>query len=103
MTTEDVTGTSYTVVSGDLGKRKRTTNASDVAVTLPNSFSQGFSVLFCQAAAGRVTFSAEGGGSLNNRASLSKTADQWSEVSLIVDSNSGGSAAAWVLSGDVAP
>jgi hypothetical protein len=102
VTTEDVIGTNYTLVTGDLGKRKRTTSASAVTVTLPNSMQQGFSVLLCQAAAGRVTFAAAGGGTLNNRMGYSKTAGQWSEVSLTVDTNAGGSAAAWVLSGDTA-
>jgi hypothetical protein len=101
VTTEDVTGTTYTLVAGDLGKRKRTTNGSAVAVTLPNSIEQGFSAIFCQAGAGKITFSAASGATLNNRLGLSKTAGQWAEVSLTVDNNSGGSSAVWVLSGDV--
>lgn len=100
VTSEDVAGTAYTLQAADLGKRKRTTDSSAVTVTLPKSFGQGFSVLFCQASAGQITFVAEAGGSLNNRAGNSKTVDQWSEVSLTVDSNSDGASAAWVLSGD---
>jgi len=103
VTTEDVTGTSYTLGSDDLGKRKRTTDAGDVTVTLPKTFAQGFSVLVCQAGLGRITFAAESGATLNNREGYSKTAGQWSEISLTVDSNSDGSSAAWVLSGDCAP
>jgi hypothetical protein len=102
VTTEDVSGTSYTLVAGDLGKRKRATNASAVTVTLPKTLEQGFSVLFCQAAAGRITFSPETGATLHNRAGFSKTAGQWSEVSLTVDSNADGNSASWVLSGDTA-
>jgi hypothetical protein len=101
--TEDVTGTSYTLIAGDLGKRKRTINASAVTVTLPNDMTQGFSVLFCQAAAGQITFAPASGATLHNRAGDAKTAAQWSEVSLIVDSNADGNSAAWVLSGDTAP
>jgi hypothetical protein len=103
VTTEDIAGTTYTVAAADLGKRKRTTNAGAVAVTLPNGLEQGFSILLCQAGAGRVTFSPAAGATLNNRAGYSRTAAQWSEVSLTVDSNSGGAAAVWVLSGDVGP
>ena len=103
MATEDVTGTSYTLVAGDLGKRKRTTNAGSVTVTLAKTLEQGFSVLFCQAGAGRITFSAETGATLNNRAGYSKAAGQWSEVSLTVDTNTDGNSASWVLSGDTAP
>jgi hypothetical protein len=102
VTTEDVTGTSYTLVAGDLGKRKRTTNASAVTVTLPKTLEQGFSVLLCQAGAGQITFAAETGATLNNRAGHSKTAGQWSEVSLTVDTNADSNSASWVLSGDSA-
>lgn len=101
--TDDVTGTSYTLVAGDLGKRKRTTHAAAVTVTLPNDMAQGFSVLFCQAAAGQITFAPASGATLHNRAGDAKTAAQWSEVSLVVDSNADGNSAAWVLSGDTAP
>jgi hypothetical protein len=101
VTTEDITGTTYTVVSGDLGKRKRATNAGAVTITLPNSMEQGFSILVCQAGAGQVSLSPASGATLHNRAGYSKTAGQWSEVSLTVDSNAGGTAAVWVLSGDV--
>ena len=103
VTTEDVAATTYTIAAGDLGKRKRTTAASAVIVTLPNDREQGFSILLCQAGAGQVTFSPAAGATLRNRAGYTKTAGQWSEVSLTVDANSGGSAAVWVLSGDVGP
>lgn len=103
VTTEDIAGTSYTVGAADLGKRKRTTNASAVTVTLPNDREQGFSCLLCQAGAGQVTFSAASGATLYNRVGYAKSAGQWSEVSLTVDSNSGGTSAVWVLSGDVGP
>ncbi|MEJ2377828.1 MAG: hypothetical protein P8Y71_21370 [Pseudolabrys sp.] len=100
VTTEDVAGTSYTVAAADLGKRKRSTGAAGVAVTLPKTLAQGFSVLFCQAGAGQISFAAEAGGTLDNRGGNSKTAGQWSEVSLTVDSNGDGNSASWVLSGD---
>lgn len=103
VTTEDISGTAYTVVAADLGKRKRTTNASAVTIALPNDREQGFSFLLCQAGAGQVTFSPASGATLRNRIGYSKTAGQWSEVSLTVDSNAGGTAAVWVLSGDVGP
>jgi hypothetical protein len=103
VTTEDVAGTSYTIVAGDLGKRKRVTNGSSVTVTLPNDREQGFSFLLCQAGPGQVTFSPASGATLRNRGGYTKTAGQWSEVSLTVDSNAGGTSASWVLSGDVGP
>jgi len=74
-----------------------------VTVTLPNNLEQGFSFLLCQAAAGQVSFAAASGATLCNRLGYSKSAGQWSEVSLTVDTNVGGSAAAWALSGDTGP
>ena len=103
VTTEDIAGVAYTIVAADLGKRKRTINANAVTITLPNDREQGFSFLLCQCGAGQVTFSPASGATLNNRAGYSKTAAQWSEVSLIVDGNGDGSSAVWVLSGDVGP
>lgn len=103
VSTEDIAGTAYKVAAADLGKRKRTTGASAVTITLPNSLEQGFSFLVCQAGAGQVSFAADPGATLCNRAGYSKTAAQWSEVSLTVDSNSGGTSAVWVLSGDTGP
>lgn len=101
VTTEDISGTAYTIVAADLGKLKRTTSASGVTVTLPNDQPIGFGILVRQAGAGQVTFAAAAGATLNNRNGFTKTAGQWSEVSLTVDSNAG-NAAVWVLSGDAA-
>ena len=103
VTTEDIAASAYTVIAGDLGKRKRTINAGGVTVTLPKTLEQGFSFLLCQAAAGQVTFSPAAGATLHSRASFTKTAGQWSEVSLTVDTNGDGNSAVWVLSGDVGP
>ena len=74
-----------------------------MTVTLPNNLEQGFCFLLCQAAAGQVAFAAASGATLHNRAGYSKTAAQWAEISLTVDSNSGGTSAVWILSGDVGP
>jgi hypothetical protein len=101
--TEDISATAYTVVSGDLGKRKRTTNASAVTVTLPKTMEQGFSFLLCQSGTGQAGFAVASGATLRSRTGYSKTAAQWSEVSLTVDTNSDGNSAVWVLSGDVGP
>jgi hypothetical protein len=103
VTTEDVGGTTYTLAAADLGKRKRTTNAAAVTVTLPSTMQQGFSTIWCQADAGVISFVAGTGATLNNRLGYSKTAGRWSEVALTVDANSDGNSAAWVLSGDVGP
>jgi len=94
------TGTTYTFSSVDAGKKISFSNASAITVTCANSLSAGFSVVCIQGAAGQITFTAAAGATLNQRQSALKTAGQWAVVSLIIDTNSTGTAAVWVLGGD---
>lgn len=100
------TGTTYTLdVAGtdtDSGRVIDHANGSAVTVTLPNSAPVGFCVTYVQAGVGQITFSPASGASLRNRQSHTKTAGQWAGVTLYVRSNSGGSAAEYVLAGDTA-
>lgn len=96
------TGTSYTVLSSDNGKVVELSNASAIALTVPNSLVAGFSCLFTQAGAGQVTCSPASGATQRNSSGLSKTRAQWSVVTLYVRANSGGSSAEYVLAGDMA-
>jgi len=102
------TGTTYTIdVAGadtDSGKIIDHANAAAIAVTLPNNAPAGFACTYVQAGAGQITFAVQGGGTavLRNRQSHTKTAGQWAMVTLYVRSNSGGTAAEWVLGGDTA-
>ena len=98
---QPVTGTSGTLNGSHDGILIRTTNGSAVTLTLDNSAPAGTQLAVVQAGAGQVTFTAEAGGTLHNRAGHTKTAGQWATVSLYVDSNSGTNAV-WVLSGDTA-
>jgi hypothetical protein len=55
------TGTTYTIVSGDLNKLVTLNNASAVTVTIPNGvFSTGQQINFQQIGAGQVTFASDG-------------------------------------------
>jgi hypothetical protein len=92
--------TSINLNSADTGQIFETTSGSAVSITLAASAAVGTSITLTQAGAGQVTFAAASGGSLRNRQSHTKTAGQWGVVSLYVRTNSGGSAAEWVLSGD---
>lgn len=94
------TGTTYTLVTADRGKVVECTNASAITVTLPNSLAVGFCCTIVQGGAGQVTLSAASGATLRNRQSHTKTAGQWSGATLYVRTNSGGSAAEYVLNGD---
>jgi len=55
------TGTTYTLVSGDLNKLVTLNNASAITVTIPNGvFSTGQQINFQQLGAGQVTFASDG-------------------------------------------
>ena len=55
------TGTTYTIVSGDLNKLVTLNNASAITVTIPNGvFSTGQQVNFQQIGAGQATFASDG-------------------------------------------
>lgn len=93
-------GTTLTLDGTSDGTVQRTTNGSAVTATLGATAPAGTQLALCQVGAGQVTFAAGSGATLHNRSGHTKTAGQWATVSLYVDSNSGGSAAVWVLSGD---
>jgi hypothetical protein len=95
-------GASYTLVSTDAGRTLYLTSASAVTLTLPNNFTVGYNCRVIQAAAGQVTFTPASGANRRNRQSHTKSAGQWAVCWLEVVSNSGGSAAEYVLSGDTA-
>lgn len=94
------TGTSYTLDAADTGKIVELSNASAIALTLPATAAVGFACTLVQAGAGQVTFASTGSGTVRNRQSHTKLAGQWAMASAYVRSNSGGSAAEWVISGD---
>lgn len=96
------TGTSYTLATTDKGTVIRFTNSSAIVVTLPNNLVAGFTVTILQMGAGQITFSPASGATLVNRQSFTKTAGQYAPAFLVVDVNSGGSAAEYVLGGDCA-
>jgi hypothetical protein len=96
------TGTTYTLQASDSGKVVECTNGSAITVTLPNSLAVGFCCTIVQGGAGQITLSAASGANMRNRQSHTKTAGQWAGATLYVRTNSGGSAAEYVLNGDTA-
>jgi hypothetical protein len=93
---------SITMAASDSGKIKNCTSASAVVVTLPNNLPKDFYCTVTQAGTGNVTFAAGAGASLYNRQGLLHTAGQWAICCLLVSSNSGGTAATYILGGDCA-
>ncbi|MCH2547057.1 MAG: DUF2793 domain-containing protein [Alphaproteobacteria bacterium] len=94
--------TGYTLAVTDRGDLITCDNASAITMTLPNDLPAGFECTVLQVAAGAVTFSAASGAILRHRQSHTKTAGQYALCKLFVLSNSDGSSAEYILSGDSA-
>jgi hypothetical protein len=78
-------------------------NAANGTLTLPNSLPVGFNcIVRVIHASGIPTFTAASGATIRQADSLTKARKQWSEVSVSVRANSGGTAAEYILSGDMA-
>lgn len=95
------TGTTYTVVATDDLDLVTLSNAAAITVTLPSTMAVGFSATFIQLGAGVATFAAGSGATRNSRGAVYSTAGQYAVVTALVITNAGGSAASWVLTGDL--
>lgn len=100
-TIQTKTGTSYTLQASDSGTILRFTNASTITLTCPNNMAVGFNVGIVQAGGGRVFFSAGSGATVANAQGYNSTFGTNAYASLLVDANSGGSAAHYILEGNV--
>lgn len=96
------TGTTYTLTATDTGKVVELTNAAAITLDMPNNLPVGWCCTVVQGGAGAVTFTPASGATRRNRQSHTKTAGQWAACMLYVRTNSGGSAAEYVLGGDTA-
>lgn len=75
------TGTSYTLSASDKGKIVSLSNASAIALTVPD-LGAGFACMIIQLGAGQVTISGSGA-TLRNRQSQTKLAGQYAVGSLL--------------------
>jgi hypothetical protein len=91
---------SYTLAATDCGHTVIVNSASPVNVTTLNSLPLNCTVAIVQSGAGQVTVVNGAGATFNSVNSFTKTKAQWAIIGLTVDSNAGGSAAHFVLSGD---
>lgn len=98
----DISGATHTLTAADNGKLHRFTSATAVAVALPNSLPPGWNCLWSQIGAGQITFTAGSGATRRNANGHSKSSKQYAEGALRVDTNAGGAAAVYFLSGDTA-
>ncbi len=91
----------HNVAAGDCGKYLYMTNASAATVTLLNTAVVGCSLPIEQGGAGQITVVPGGAGAtLSNGHGYTKTFGANSVINVYVDTNAGGSAAHWVLTGD---
>jgi hypothetical protein len=89
MTFNTQTGTTYTLLSSDLGKTVTLDNASAITLTLPDSLATGFHCTLVQKGAGQVSLSLAGGGNIRNIDSHTKLKGQYAVATLLVESNAG--------------
>lgn len=91
----------YTAVETDNRTIIAFNAASAVTLTLPNTLPEGWECGVLQMGAGQVTISAAGSAPIS-RGGHTKTAGQYALASVLVESNSGGTAAVVILGGDTA-
>jgi hypothetical protein len=87
--TNTQTGTTYTLVVGDVGEYVTLNNASPITLTVPNSvFSTGDTVNVIQLGAGQVTITAGAGVTLNSQGSKLKLTGQYAAATILFTSAS---------------
>lgn len=95
------TGTTYTLVLADAGKRVSLSNAAAITLTVPNSSTVAFpaetEIIIRQGGAGQVTIVGAGGVTVNSFSSLTHTAGQWAYATLKLSST----ANTWDLFGNL--
>jgi hypothetical protein len=94
------TGTTYTLAATDCGTTILFTGSSAITLTTLNSLPAGCSIAIEQAGAGQVTISAGSGATQHSPHGYTKTFGQYAILGLFVDTNTGGSAANLVITGD---
>lgn len=94
-------GTTYTLAATDCGKTILFTSASAITLTTLNSLSAGCAIAVEQGAAGQITVANGASATLTSAHSYTKTFNAAGAIiGLFVDTNAGGSAAHFVLTGD---
>lgn len=92
--------TTYTLTASDCGQTIRFGAATAVTVTTLNSLVAGCSIAVLQAGAGQVTIAAGAGTTFHSVNTYTKTKAQYAIVGLFVDTNVGGAAADYIMTGD---
>ena len=85
--TNTQTGTTYTLVIGDVGEYVTLNNAASITLTVPaNVFSAGDTINVVQLGAGQVTMVAGAGATLNSQGSKLKLTGQYAAATILFTS-----------------
>lgn len=93
-------GASYTLTPTDCGTTILFTNSSSINLTTLNSLPAGCSIAIEQAGGGQVTITAGTGATQHSAHGYTKTYGQYAILGLFVDTNAGGAAADFIITGD---
>jgi|UPI000560A231 hypothetical protein len=93
-------GTAYTLTAGDCGTTIRFTNGSPITLTTLNSLPPGCSLAIEQAGNGQIAIAAGAGTTQHSPHNYTKTYGLYAILGLFVDTNAGGAAADFIITGD---
>lgn len=94
------TGTTHTLNASECGTTVIFTNAAAITVTTSSALPAGCAIALEQSGAGQITIQAGTGATQHSAHGFTKTYGQYAILGLFVDSNTGGSAANIIISGD---
>ncbi|MEI9425441.1 hypothetical protein O7A70_30295 [Mesorhizobium sp. Cs1299R1N1] len=94
------TGTSYTLAATDCGTTILFTSNSAIALTTLNSLPAGCAIALEQGGSGQITITAGAGATQHSAHNFTKTYSQYAILGLFVDTNVGGTAADFIITGD---
>jgi hypothetical protein len=95
-------GPNRTFLADDTSLHIVMSNATEITCVLPEDMEVGWHVTCEQAGAGRLAFQAAGDGVLHGRSSYTKSASQYSVVTVLCTANPDGESAEYLLYGDLA-
>lgn len=93
-------GTTYTLQASDCGQTILFTSGSAITLTTLNSLPAGCAIAVEQGGAGQITIANGSGATSHSAHSYTKTFGQYAIIGLFVDTNAGGTAADFIITGD---
>lgn len=97
-----LTANTYNVLKSDSGTILDIANTTVCNISLKATTDVGFNVTFIQSGTGILNFNASAAAVIHQRRGFTNSAGQWAVVRANVRANANGSAAEWVLDGDMA-